>query len=103
MKLSQLTEARYYGDRITADQVGNMYYDAYEDNNNYPRMKLSKPRIYESGLAAMSVVVERETKKQAIQYVKKYFDEQNLPYTNITIDYGTTWEWMVVVDYKENN
>ena len=96
MKLREITEAKYHGSNITVDQVSDMYWEVYEGENNRPGFEIRKPRLYETG-AIMSIHVWTRQPQKAVDLVKEFLKEKNLPYTDIEIDEykGTT----VIVKY----
>ena len=123
MKLYQLTEAKYYRDNVTVDQVANMYYDAYEDLDT-PGLDLDKPRVMGPAdrtiLVTMLALVHTSDEQKAIGFVQRFLKNNNLPYTDVKADDGTShipnsWDriilgsgetnpWTVVmIEYDEDN
>jgi len=73
-----------------------MYWEVYEGENNRPGFEIRKPRLYETG-AVMSIHVWTRQPQKAVDLVKSFLKEKNLPYTDFEIDEykGTT----VIVRY----
>ncbi|KKK78689.1 hypothetical protein LCGC14_2841050, partial [marine sediment metagenome] len=104
----RVTEARYYRNRPTADQVADMYLDVKKSGmeDRWDRIILGAPRLYDNpydGVRVVATVTLRDEQK-AIQYVKRFLKSNNLPYTGISSDYfAFAAEWEISIIYKEDS
>ncbi|KKK97265.1 hypothetical protein LCGC14_2654450, partial [marine sediment metagenome] len=105
MKLSHILEARYYRNRPTADQVSDMYYDVKDSGmvDRWDRISLGSLRLYEfEPTVRIMAEVALKDEQKAMQYVKRFLDSNNLPYTEISSEYSYTTGWLIQIIYKEN-
>lgn len=104
---SDLQEARYYRNRPTADQVSDMYYDVKDSGmvDRWDRIILANPRLYEfEPTVRIMAEVTLKDKQKAMQYVKRFLDSNNLPYTEIFSSEHAAYHngWEIDIIYKEN-
>jgi len=99
-----VTEARYYRNRPTADEVADMYRDVKESGmaDRWDRIMLGVPRLYEfdPGVRIVAEVTLKD-KQKAMQYVKHFLDSNNLPYTEISREYAYASGWEIDIIYRE--
>lgn len=93
MKLSQISEAKYYQSRISANRVANLYWNAFnsEQNNDDSFIRFHTPRLYGSvnrsaTSTQIDAVLRAKDTSQATRFVKNFLRERNLPYTKLSAD-----------------
>ena len=91
MKLSQVSEAKYYRGRISADRVADLYWNMINDTTDDSFVRFHPPRLYGGiGASANRIEIDAflriENSSQAIQFVKDYIQKLNLPYTSLDVE-----------------
>ncbi len=101
-----VTEARYYRNRPTADQVADMYDDVKENGivDRWDRISLGTPRLYEQPVVRILAEVTIRDEQKAVQYIKRFLKSNNLPYTEISSEHGEYYTgWEIDIIYKEGS
>ena len=102
-QMRRMFETRYYRNRPTTDQVADMYADVKESGivDRWDRISLGTPRLYEQPVVRIMAAVTLKDERKAVQYVKRFLESNNLPYTELSSEHGYTG-WEIEIIYREN-